>query len=268
MDSFVKFSGCGNDFVIFHSLSFSLTPALIQKICDRKRGIGADGVILLHPSQKADFKMIIFNADGSEAEMCGNGLRCLIQSIKQLFPSLNDCLVETRYRVHQGSFQKDLVKVEMGKPTDVQWNLQLPLEGQTITCHFLDTGVPHCVIFTEDVSYYPLATLGPIIRHHPLFGSRGTNVNVVSLAKDSSRLHIRTYERGVEAETQACGTGATACAIAAAYLFNFPSPVAVQFSSKDQLVIDFKLQDGEWKLISQIGPADFVFSGTVDLSQL
>lgn len=261
--NFSKYSACGNDFVLIDNRKNHCphNSTFIQKICERKLGIGADGVIFLENSQKADFKMRIFNADGSEAEMCGNGIRCLLRFIHQLGFDKNLYTIETFLRNLKIFLAGDLVGVDMGDPFDFQWNVSLPVDSKWLNVHYLNTGVPHTIFFTNDCDSMDLRSLGPKIRYHPQFSPKGTNVNLVQIEKDNT-LSVRTYERGVEDETLACGTGVTAAAIAASRMHGLSSPVKIKVKSGDQLQVSFNLKENEVTDVQMLGPAQHIFNGT------
>jgi diaminopimelate epimerase len=262
---FAKYVGCGNDFILFdnRSNSFPSEPSkFVLQLCHRQWGIGADGVILLENSSCANFRMRIFNADGSEAEMCGNGIRCLAQWIKKLGFPLDSYQIETKERVFSLSYtESQHICVKMGHPSHLKWNIPLILNHQVYYAHYLDTGVPHAVFFVEDVEAIDLLKLGSFIRHHSQFAPKGTNVNFAQRIQDQI-FKIRTYERGVEKETLACGTGATAVALAAAYQFQSNSPITIECRSQTQLIIRFEANFSE---VTMTGPAHCTFTGEVEI---
>lgn len=265
--TFSKYSGCGNDFILIDHRSpfLNVSKELVLRLCQRQTGIGADGLILLEKSSSQDFKMRIFNADGSEAEMCGNGIRCLGAFLLELGYPKQAYTIETMERKLSLEFTEKGIKVAMGDPKDIRSHVPLEIEGQNLLCYTLDTGVPHAVVFVDDVEKVHVVALGQKIRYHTSFLPKGTNANFVE--KDSPRqISIRTYERGVEDETLACGTGATASALAAALQWNLKAPITVKTRSQDSLEIDFvKNQDQTFTQVSQTGPAHKTFSGTIDL---
>ncbi len=250
--SFSKFEGAGNDFILIDDRT-PLFPidnsSLIQKLCHRRFGIGADGVILLQMSAIADFCMRIFNSDGSEAEGCGNGTRCLVRFLEELGFPRKTYRIAVGPKILTADFQGDNIRVEMGSVSECKTH---SIEGREI--HFVDSGVPHAVWFVPDVEQIPLLEIGPTLRRHPLFGPRGVNVNIASLEKEGS-VRVRTFERGVEAETLACGTGATAVATIVAKLYGWESPVRICYAGGD-LEIHF-----DRKRIWMAGPAKKIFSG-------
>jgi len=213
--NFTKMVGAGNDFVVLdfrdkgqgtRDKGLSL---LAKKICERKIEIGADGVLVLEKSKIADFRMRIFNSDGSVAEMCGNGLRCAV-----LFTGIKRKIkIETKAGIYEGEItSKDRVKIKIEAPSNLKMNLPVNLNGRTIKVNFINTGVPHAVIFVEGIDNIDVNKIGPEIRYHEEFKPKGTNVDFVEVI-DENNIKIRTYERGVEEETLACGTGAVASAI-------------------------------------------------------
>lgn len=257
---FSKYEGCGNDFILIDWRQLkrdAFLPEEIRTLCSRKQGIGADGLITLDSSQKGDARMRIYNADGSEAEMCGNGIRCLMKFMRERGFSQETAVIETAERLLKGSLCGEDVIFEMGTPTDIRWDA--PLETWQI--HFLNTGVPHAVIFVDHLDTADVQKWGSFIRFHPLFQPQGTNVNFVQI-KGPQILSIRTYERGVEGETLACGTGATAAALAYAHLHKAKSPISVLTRSLDSLTISFT---PDWSLVQMQGPARKVFEGNTCL---
>ena len=265
--TFSKYSGSGNDFILvdnrqkffpFHK------KELIAHLCRRRTGIGADGIILLENSQKADFKMRIFNADGSEAEMCGNGIRCLMKFIRELGNTEEAYEIETMESKVRLSFKNDLVNVSMPKPYDLRWDLKIDIQNTCLRLHHINTGVPHVVLFVENLKSDKWMSLAPAIRHHAIFAPHGANVNFTCIASDG-QVAVRTYERGVEGETLACGTGATAAALMAAKLLDLSSPVKVQPLSNEPIEISFKFECGQPADVFMAGPAVFIFHGKIDI---
>ena len=234
---------------------------LFRQLCHRNLGIGADGVILLQNTSNADFRMRIFNADGSEAEMCGNGLRCFYQFLRSIGYSDKKCKVETLDGLLEVSPKGDKVCIEMGPPSEVKLHLNI----ESLESHFLYCGVPHLIHFVDNLAKVPVATLGKKLRYSKSLGKNGANVDFVEILSNSS-IAIRTYERGVEAETLACGTGATASALAAALVQNLPSPIQVYLHSGDLLEIDYQLTESIFTDVTMTGPATHVFDGKINLS--
>ena len=224
---FTKMVGAGNDFtVIYNGLQVTGyrlqgLSALAKRLCNRKAGIGADGMLVLEKSKIADFRMRIFNADGSVAEMCGNGLRCAVlytgmhgrTSAQAHKRTSKRVMVETAAGIYEGEMSaKDMVRIKMKEPMDLRLNFPINVNGRGIKANFINTGVPHTVVFVEGLDKIDVDSIGSEIRHHDEFKPKGSNVNFVETIDDSN-IKIRTYERGVEGETLACGTGAVASAI-------------------------------------------------------
>jgi diaminopimelate epimerase len=266
---FSKYVGCGNDFILFDNRE-GLFPAsdrsLLKKLCHRQWGIGADGLILLEHSLKADFRMRIFNADGSEAEMCGNGMRCLAQFLNEKGYQQSSYKIETMQRLLTVEQTIDGISVQMGNPTNMSWNIPLKIEDQECVIHFLNTGVPHTILFVENSGKIDLKKWGPLVRFHPLFAPEGTNFNLVEL-KSPNEILLRTYERGVEDETLACGTGATAAALATAFCYQRSGPLLVHTRSEETLTIGFQLKDGLFSHVSMTGPAHCTFRGEIEIKE-
>lgn len=262
MVRFFKYSGCGNDFVLIdkRESAVEVSSSTVSLMCDRHRGIGADGVIFLERSQRADYKMRIYNADGSEAEMCGNGLRCLARFIHDSGDHRPHFCIETMERILNARVFDDEVEIEMGAITELLLQQEVVIEGEVFQFSLLNTGVPHLILFVEEINRFDLAQWGPLLRRPSSFAPCGANVNVVQLNGENNIL-VRTYERGVEAETLACGTGATAAAIASHLLHGVVSPVEVEIKSGEKLKIKFESEAGVPKNISLSGPATSLFDG-------
>jgi diaminopimelate epimerase len=261
---FSKYVGSGNDFILVDNrdLSFPIDNHLfISKLCHRQFGIGADGVILLENSKTADYKMRIFNADGSEAEMCGNGIRCFFKFINECGGDKASYLIETKeakIQIKQDENSTE-IKVSMQEPIDLLWNKDLKIDSEILKIHHINTGVPHTVIFTDEIQDEDIKIKAPKIRYHENF-PKGTNVNFASISGES-QVTIRTYERGVEDETLSCGTGATAAAIAAAFIYNLKLPIRVKTKSGEELEIDCTINQSIIKDVTMKGPAVCVYRG-------
>ncbi len=251
MYNYSHYSGTGNSFLIFDRYNCDtplLPPKMITNICENHF---VDGLIYLEKSVIADYKMRIFNKDGSEAEMCGNGIRCLMDFIQKNISQNSQCSIESNYTIHNLRIENDFVCASMGKPSHIQLNQQLKIDNNFFCYHYLDTGVPHIVLFVDEIDQAPIDTLGPLLRYHKRFAPRGTNVNFVSISDE--KVFIRTYERGVEGETLACGTGATAAAYVIMQIYNKNEPIEISFKSKEVLQIHqlngVFYQSGKVKLI-------------------
>lgn len=266
---FTKMSGAGNDFVLIDNRpqSIRLTKEQIVSLCDRHRGIGADGIILLKPSPsgKADWAWDFYNSDGSSGEMCGNGARCFARFVQARTGQRTDFTFETEAGIIKASFEGERVRVSLTEPTGLRLDEQLPLATGKQTVHSLNTGVPHAVLFVPDADKAMVQQLGPEIRRHPRFAPKGTNVNFVQVLRPG-HIRVRTFERGVEGETLACGTGVTASALIASRIHRFASPVKVQVQGGDQLEVSFQESHGGFSNVQLSGPAEFVFEGKISLT--
>ncbi len=265
---FYKMSGCGNDFIIVDNRDNRVDLAdnadFIPKVCRRAMSVGADGFILIEDSADADFRWRFYNADGSVAEMCGNGARCVAR-----FAFLNgiagsEMRFETDAGVVSASVQESLVKLKMTDPVDLKTDWSLPMSTGLLQLSSVNTGVPHVVATVDDIDGVDVVSLGREIRYHDAFAPAGTNANFVSMLSDNM-LAIRTYERGVEGETLACGTGAVAGAIVTAVTRNLPSPIALKTRSGGYLTIHFKHEAGRFSHVYLEGDARLIYTG--DLSE-
>jgi diaminopimelate epimerase len=266
--SFTKMNGAGNDFVMLDNrdLSLQLSAAQIAALCDRHRGIGADGLLMVEPAQAgADFRMRYYNADGGEAEMCGNGARCFGRFVNRLHgDSLNRITFETQAGLISAEYFGDQVRINMSEPHSLLLNQALNVVGEDHTVHSFNTGVPHAVVFTEDLAGTDVRKLGAGLRYHEAFKPKGTNANFVKITGPTA-ITIRTYERGVEDETLACGTGMVACALIHHELSGAASPIQVTVKGGDTLQVGFNQTASGYTDVTLHGPADFVFTGQVTL---
>lgn len=266
MLTFTKLVGTGNDFVLLDrrkgkALSGAEGARLARKLCDRKNGIGADGILVLEPSRKADFRMRIFNPDGSEAEMCGNGSRCAAYYV--LDGKRGSVSFETLAGLLEAEVKKDVVKVRLSRPEGLKTGIVLDLFGNRFELHAIHTGVPHAILFVEDLDRTDIVLLGREIRYHAYFQPSGTNVDFVKLDGKEGLL-IRTYERGVEGETLSCGTGATASALIAAILKGMSSPIDVLTKGGDRLKIFFERKGNAIEKAYLEGKVARLFEGRVN----
>lgn len=265
---FTKMNGAGNDFVLIDNRArkVRLSRDQVVRLCDRHRGVGADGLLLLVPSAsgKADWAWEFYNSDGSAGDMCGNGARCFSRFVQKLTGVNGGLTFETGAGIIKASFQGERVTVSLTRPGQLRLNQQVPLSVGTETIHSINTGVPHAVLFVPDADRAMVQQLGPEIRHHPHFGPKGTNVNFVQRL-GPNRIRVRTFERGVEGETLACGTGATASALVSARLHGLRSPVKVQVQGGEELEVSFNDEGGEFADVKLTGPAQFVFEGRIEV---
>lgn len=246
--AFEKMSGTGNDFVIIDNREDIIPPKqqadFAKKICRRMFSIGADGLILLQNSEKADFSWNFYNADGSVAEMCGNGSRCAARFAYNHKICGREMTFETLAGIIEAEIcdEEGTVKVMMPSPFDFRLDISISLDEEEYPVTYVNTGVPHAVIFTDDEDA-PVKKWGRKVRFHEIFEPKGTNATFATVL-GNNRIKSRSYERGVEDETMACGTGAVASALYAAMLKGMDSPVEVVTSGGDTLTILFDLQDG------------------------
>lgn len=264
--SFWKMNGAGNDFVMLdnRTLSLSLSKDQIEHLCDRHRGIGADGLLAVEPATEGgDWKMRYYNADGGEAEMCGNGARCFARFVNKLHgDKLTTLKFETLAGFISAEYLGDQVRINMSTPHALKLRQNLDVAGEPLEVSSVNTGVPHAVVFTDDLENVDVRRLGAGLRYHEAFAPKGTNANFAKVTGPNS-ITIRTYERGVEDETLACGTGMVACALISHELQGFSSPVSVLVKGGDTLKIGFEKTTDGYTNVTLHGPADFVFSGEV-----
>ncbi len=264
---FWKMNGAGNDFVMLDNrdLSISLSHDQIAQLCDRHRGVGSDGLLLVEPAQDGgDFRMRYYNADGGEAEMCGNGARCFGRFVNFLHEGkLSHIKFETQAGMISAEFEGDQVRINMSAPHSLKLGQALDVAGEQLTVHSVNTGVPHAVVFVDDLDSVDVRKLGAGLRYHEAFKPKGTNANFVKITGPGT-ISIRTYERGVEDETLACGTGMVACALIHHELSGAASPVAVKVKGGDTLRVGFEEPSPhDYTNVTLFGPADFAFSGEV-----
>jgi diaminopimelate epimerase len=273
---FMKLSGSGNDFILIDNRRRVVEPrkasALAAKVCTHRLSVGGDGLILIERSRRADFRWRLFNADGSEAGFSGNGARCAVRFayLKRIAPK------RMRFETPAGLVEAELVpgaqqsltavKVRFPEPTGLRLHLQVHLDrpggSQAYEAHFLDTGVPHCVYFVDDPDRVDVVGLGRLTRHHPVFQPAGANVNFIKVL-DPHRIRIRTYERGVEDETLACGTGAIASALIASLVAKVESPVTLVPQSGLELAVHFRSRGESFTDVYLEGDARAVYEGVM-----
>ncbi len=267
---FKKYHGAGNDFILVDFRRFPPQfdiSSLAYFLCDRRLGIGADGLVLLCSSLVADYKMRIFNADGSEPSMCGNGIRCLFDFIQKREKRSLELRIETLHGILKCRRSAEVIAVNLGVPRILHWPIELP-QGVVFV---VNTGVPHAILFDDKLDSKNVAEEGAKIRSHPQFAPVGVNVNFVSVDSEN-QITLRTYERGVEGETLACGTGAAAAAYVAMKHRGLKAPISVRTRlSFEKEPIEYhqhlqfrfcKNDQEEWE-IEMLGPAQEVFEGVV-----
>lgn len=255
---FYKYQGTGNDFVMIDNRSLFFPKddvQLINKLCDRRFGIGADGLILLEPSETADFTMVYYNADGNEGSMCGNGGRCLVAFANQLEVIKNETTFDAVDGLHYATINNGIVSLKMIDVSEI---------STQNTDLFLNTGSPHHIQFSNDVAAINVKQLGAEIRHGAPYFEEGTNVNFAEQVSENF-FKVRTYERGVEDETLACGTGVTAVAIAANSA-NKTSKNTIQLEVLGgNLEVSFDKNENTYTNVFLKGPAQFVFEGNLEI---
>jgi len=256
--NFTKMVASGNDFVVIER---SQNPGinnpwiLARRICDRKFGVGADGLLLLEKSKIADVKMRIFNPDGSEAQMCGNGARC-----SALYIGRRNNELETKAGIIQSQLKGNIVKIKLTNPVNIKLDIPVKVNKRNLKANFIDIGVPHAVIFVEGLDEIYVSKIGRAIRNHKKFAPRGTNVDFVEvLGKDL--IGIRTYERGVEDETLACGTGSVASVLIFALKIDTGNKINVYTKSQEILRVYFDRINNKFENIWLEGKAKVVYKG-------
>ncbi len=276
---FMKLSGSGNDFILIDNRERVVDPrraaSLAAKVCAHRLSVGGDGLILIEHSRRADFRWRLFNADGSEAEFSGNGARCAARFayLKRIAPR------RMRFETLAGIIEAEMVSGPLGRksesvrvptavkvrfpdPTGLRLHLRVLINGIERKAHFIDTGVPHCVYLVDDPETVDLAGIGRPTRYHELFRPAGTNVNFIKIL-DPHRIQIRTYERGVEDETLACGTGSIASALIASLLAKVESPVTLIPQSGLELTVYFTSRGNSFTDVYLQGDARAVSEGRI-----
>ena len=260
---FVKMSGSGNDFIVIDNReSIVDEPTLkvfIKNVCRRKLSAGADGMILIEPSSTVDFKWRFFNSDASRAEMCGNGARCAAR-----FAFINGIAgkslsFETDAGIISAEILAERVKIKMTDPGDLQPHVTVALDDKPVRLSTINTGVPHAVLEEPDLETADIVPIGRALRSHPAFAPAGTNVNFITPRNEG--IAVRTYERGVEDETLACGTGAVASALVSAELYDLPSPIRVSTRSGSVLTVHFTRKVKRFRDVFLEGDARIIYRG-------
>lgn len=261
-------SGSGNDFILIDNRDSIIKPnqkrEFVKKVCVPKMSVGADGVIFIENSDKADFRWDFYNSDGGSAEMCGNGGRCVARYAyeKQIAPR-RKLSFETLAGIIQAEVDGKSVKVWLTPPSDFREGIEVELDGVSYSIDAVNTGVPHAVIFSKDLDDDSVRRIGSGVRFHRAFAPAGTNVNFVEV-RDRHRLKVRTYERGVEGETLACGTGVVASALVAARGNRVEPPVQVETLGGDIVNVCFdESSNGSFGEVCLEGLTKTVFEGTL-----
>jgi len=264
---FWKLEGAGNDFLGLDGRAggFKLKRQQIADLCDRRRGVGADGVLVVEKPKVrgADFRMRYYNSDGGEAEMCGNGARCFALLARAVSGRKgNELRVQTQAGLLTLRMSGREVQVSMTEPTKLRLGKKVVVAGRKVVVDFLNTGVPHAVLFVRSVRSIDVAKQGRAIRYHSAFAPSGTNVNFVEIGR-GNRIHVRTYERGVEGETLACGTGVVAASILSNLRRGLRSPILVTTRGGDHLRVGFSIENGHARKVTLQGPARIVYTGVI-----
>lgn len=257
-------SGSGNDFILIDNrqriLDGDRLRDFVRRVCTRKVSVGADGLILLEPSERVHFRWRFFNADGSEAEMCGNGGRCAARFAVLQGIAPERLSFETLAGIIEAEVHGRRVKLQMVQPSGMELDLRVRIDGDEHRLNFINTGVPHVVEFVEEAGRVAVVDRGRKIRFHSQFQPAGTNANFLQPI-DRGHLKVRTYERGVEDETLACGTGAVASALIAAARGLVDSPVAVETIGGEVLNIHFRLKGEGFERVFLEGDTRLVYEG-------
>jgi len=252
---FTKMVASGNDFIIIDKKISGRISALARSLCDRKFGIGADGLILFSKLKNADLRMRIFNADGSEAQMCGNGARCAA-----LFGRKSQGRIFTQAGVINTELRPGRVRIRFTKPKGIRLDILLKVNGRMIRVNFINTGVPHAIVFVNGIDNIDVVNIGRSIRRHAKFSPAGTNVDFAQV-KGNDLIAIRTYERGVEDETLACGTGSVAAGLIFALKSGLDRLVKVRTHGGEELKVYFKKDNKGFRDIWLEGSAKIVYKG-------
>lgn len=264
MIDFIKMSGSGNDFILIDNRDLSLPAAnvtdFVKRVCERKVSVGADGLILIEKSNRVDFRWRFFNADGSEVDMCGNGGRCAARFACLKGIAGTSMSFETGAGIIDAEVRGDTVKLRLTDPHSLKIDEAIGVDGQLMYVNSINTGVPHVVHFTGDLDAFDVFNTGRQIRYHGHYQPAGTNVNFVTVT-DRHALRVRTYERGVEDETLACGTGSVAAALISSRKGWVDSPVAVTVKSSEILTIYFDKTQESFEKVYLEGKATVVFEG-------
>ena len=270
---FTKMNGAGNDFIVIDSIkneTVILSPEIIRRLCDRRRGIGADGILHLKPSDKYDYELIYYNSDGFPGSLCANGSRCSIKyACDYIYDNKESITFICDEVIYSGSvLSNDQIRFNLKEPSSIELDLKIDYDDKKITANFLDTGSPHVVIFWKDIEdnfsesfeKFDLVTFGRFIRNSEKFSPNGTNVNVVKV--EDNDLFIRTYERGVEDETLSCGTGNVASAVVLNLIKKISSPIIFHSFGGDELTVNFTSLNDKISKITLTGPVKINYIGS------
>ena len=264
MIDFFKMSGSGNDFILIDNRQRSLAVGdvveFVKRVCERKVSVGADGLIIIEPSGRVDFRWRFFNADGSEVEMCGNGGRCAARFAYLMGIAGEKISFETVAGIIDAEVRGDVVKLRLTEPRNLVMDDKIQIKNQTLFVHSINTGVPHVIHFVRDPDDFDVFNTGRAIRYHEHYQPAGTNANFVTVL-DGHTIRVRTYERGVEDETLACGTGSVASALIAAQKGLVESPVDVRVQGGELLRIYFEMTANDFTKVYLEGKVKMVYQG-------
>ena len=260
---FTKMSGSGNDFIFMDGMDGSLAwieGEWVRRVCRRALSVGADGLVILEKDESYDFAWRFFNSDGSMAEMCGNAGRCVARFAFEKGITGSSMTFLTEAGPIHAEVKGKRAKVQLTPPKLFDPDLMLQVNDRRLPLFYIDTGVPHVVFEVEELETFPLVEIGRKIRYHEHFGPAGTNVNIVKVV-DTHTLQVRTYERGVEDETLACGTGSMACGLMAGMKKGIVSPVSIKTASGEVLEVSWEGEPGSWAPVYIEGGVRLVYEG-------
>ncbi len=264
---FWKMSGSGNDFIVVDNRDGAIGERdmgrFVERACRRRKSVGADGVIFVVKSEEYDFAWRFFNADGGEVDMCGNGGRCVSRFAFLKGITGQKMTFDTMVGPISAEVKERVVKVLMPVPTELKLDVDMEFLKGWKSCDFINTGVPHTVVGVEDLMNYPVKEQGRVVRYHERFSPEGTNVNFV-MKTGLNKLAIRTYERGVEDETLACGTGAIASALVASTKKMVQSPVKVKTQGGDELTIYFNRNGNSFDQVWLEGNTSIIYTASLN----
>lgn len=271
--NFTKMNGAGNDFILIDASKnkdLILNPVLIRELCDRRRGIGADGILLIEEENEADFKLTYFNSDGSVGSLCGNGSRCSIFYYSKYIDSKKDKIKFTcNGKIFSGKVKEgDEILFNLPDPTELELNILINIDDYKFKAHFVKVGSPHLIIYWNDIKKYfdntfrdfNLYQFGKLVRNSEYFSPAGTNVNIVNI--ENNNLFIRTYERGVENETLSCGTGTASAGVITSAIMELNSPLSFRTAGGDFLKISFNKIEKKISKITLTGPVKINYIGS------
>ncbi len=271
---FTKIEGAQNDFIVIDNRARWFPRASMKLfasfVCHRRKGIGADGVIFIEPHAQLDFTMLFFNPDGSDGSMCGNGGRCAILFAHHRKFASGSVRFEVLGQTYVGEMTEEFIRIYFPEPRKLKFSFKLKVFDQLVTTHYAHVGAPHALIFIEDIEKPRVLFLdelnidswGKAVRRHFDFQPEGVNANFLSIDNENI-VHVRTFEKGVEAETEACGTGTVASALIAHVIKKLSSPIIVETHGGDRMRIGFEIENQHVKNIYLEGPAREVFNGVV-----